>query len=79
MIGYSDPRDFSLPVVKTQSKSRGDYFGYSVAISGDTIVVGAHKEAPNQTTITNDTTASSDNSLTDSGAAYVYKRQLRTQ
>jgi hypothetical protein len=37
--------------------------------------VGAYGEDSNQTTITNDnSTASSDNSLSDSGAAYVYKR-----
>jgi len=37
-------------------------------------VVGATGEGSNQTTITNGTSASSNNSNTDSGAVYVYKR-----
>ena len=36
--------------------------------------MGAYKEDSNQTTITNGTTASSDDSITNSGAVYVYKR-----
>ena len=51
-----------------------DSFGYSVAISGETIVVGAYGESSNQSTITNGTTASADNSLTNAGAAYVFRR-----
>ncbi len=51
-----------------------DYFGTSVAISGDTIVVGAPGESSNQNTVTNGSTASSNNSATNSGAAYVFKR-----
>jgi hypothetical protein len=51
-----------------------DGFGWAVAIDGDTIAVGATKESSNQTTITNGTSASTDNSLPNSGAVYVYKR-----
>jgi hypothetical protein len=53
----------------------GDMFGESVSISGDTIVVGANGEDSNQTTITNGTTASFDNSVSNSGAAYVFRRK----
>jgi ketosteroid isomerase-like protein len=61
--------------LKTSNAEGGDSFGDSVAISGSTIVVGAYWEDSNQTTVTNaDGTASSDNSATDSGAVYVFKR-----
>ncbi|PKA15712.1 putative Ig domain-containing protein [Leptospira haakeii] len=55
-----------------------DFYATSVSISGDTIVVGAYGEDSNQKTITNGSTASSNNSLTDSGAAYVYVRSGNT-
>ena len=42
-------------------------------IDNNTIIVGAHLEDSNQTTITNGTTSSADNSKIDSGAVYVYK------
>jgi len=48
---------------------RGDAFGRSVAISGDTLVVGAQREASNATGINGD---QSDNSVTTAGAAYVF-------
>ncbi|MCB1175983.1 MAG: FG-GAP repeat protein [Leptospiraceae bacterium] len=60
--------------LKAPNANGGDQFGINVSISGDTIVVGAWQEDSNQTTITNGTTASSDNSLSASGAAYVFKR-----
>ncbi|MBK6606964.1 MAG: FG-GAP repeat protein [Leptospiraceae bacterium] len=60
--------------IKAPNANGGDSFGYSVSISGDTIAVGARNESSNQTTITNGTTASADNSATNSGAAYVFKR-----
>jgi hypothetical protein len=69
-----------LPVVTQQAYIKApnaetdDRFGQSVAISGDTLVVGALAEDSNQTTITNGTTASSNNSVTDVGAVYVFKR-----
>ena len=53
-------------------------FGNAVAISGDTIVVGSNGESSNQTTITNGSTASSDNSLSSSGAVYVFVRSGST-
>jgi len=60
--------------VKASNNDVNDLFGYrGVALDGDTIAVGAHGEDSNQTTITNDnSTASSDNSNSVSGAVYVY-------
>ena len=46
-------------------------FGYSVAVSGDTVVVGAHCEDSNATGVNGN---QSDNSAIDSGAAYVFVR-----
>ena len=60
--------------LKAPNAGAGDSFGESVAIAGDTVVVGASSEASNQTTITNGTTASANNSLANAGAAYVFKR-----
>ncbi|MCX6102928.1 MAG: IPT/TIG domain-containing protein [Proteobacteria bacterium] len=64
--------------LKASNAGGNDYYGNSVSISGDTLVVGAYLEDSNQTTITNGTTSSADNSTTDSGAAYVYKRSGST-
>ncbi|MCZ8240150.1 MAG: hypothetical protein O9346_08695 [Leptospiraceae bacterium] len=61
--------------LKAPNSETNDQFGYSVSISGDTIVVGARFEDSNQTTITNGATASSNNSAVDSSAAYVFVRQ----
>lgn len=55
-----------------------DYFGISVSISGDTIAVGATGEDSSQNYITNGTTSSSNNSLSDSGAVYVFQRSGST-
>ncbi|HMV44006.1 MAG TPA: FG-GAP repeat protein, partial [Leptospiraceae bacterium] len=53
----------------------GDNFGGRVSISGDTIVVGANSEDSNQTTITNGSTVIDNNSATESGAVYVFRRK----
>ncbi|MGJ4733010.1 FG-GAP repeat protein [Leptospira levettii] len=60
--------------LKASNADANDGFGYSVDISGDTIVVGAAGESSNQTTITNGNSASADNSATSSGVAYVFQR-----
>ena len=49
----------------------GDQFGNSVAVSGDTVVVGAYQEDSNATGVNGN---QSDNSATSSGAAYVFVR-----
>jgi FG-GAP repeat len=60
--------------LKASNANANDYYGMSVGVSGDTIVVGAHQEDSNQTTITNGLMSSSNNSSLGSGAAYIYKR-----
>ncbi|MDV6235939.1 FG-GAP repeat protein [Leptospira ellisii] len=60
--------------MKASNSDIADYYGNAVAIDGDTLVVGAYLESSNQTTITNGTTASTDNSADSSGAVYVYRR-----
>ncbi|MEM7182010.1 MAG: FG-GAP repeat protein [Spirochaetota bacterium] len=60
--------------LKTPNADTSDGFGWSVAISSDTIAVGVRDEASNQTTITNGTSASTNNSAAASGAVYVFKR-----
>ena len=53
----------------------GDQFGYSVAISGNTIVAGAPGEDSNTTAIINGSDLSStNNSVESTGAAYVFVR-----
>ena len=57
------------------SNAGGDNFGISVAVDGETIVVGAYGESSNQATITNtDNTASGNDTSGSSGAAYVFKK-----
>lgn len=60
--------------LKAENTNQGDDFGRSVSIFGDTIVVAARLEDSNQNTITNGTTASADNSISSSGAVYVFQR-----
>ncbi len=61
--------------LKASNTDAGDNFGRSVAISGDTIVVGAINEDSAATSINGDET---DNSLIDGGAAYVFTRSGTT-
>ncbi|MFW5443958.1 MAG: FG-GAP repeat protein [Methylococcaceae bacterium] len=57
--------------LKASNTSKYDYFGYSVAISGDTLVVGAYGDASDRTGVDGD----QNNSLVEaSGAAYVFTR-----
>jgi len=57
--------------LKASNAGSDDQFGYSVAISGDTVVVGAHRESSNATGVNGNQT---DNSAMFSGAAYVFVR-----
>jgi hypothetical protein len=57
-------------VLQTISDSY-DYFGCSVSISADTVVVGANQEASNATGVNGD---QRNNNATSSGAAYVFVR-----
>jgi hypothetical protein len=60
--------------VKAVNANAGDEFGKSVSLAGDTLAVGSHWEDSNQTTITNGVTASSNNTINNSGAVYIYSR-----
>ena len=53
----------------------GDSFGWSVAVSGGTVVVGASEESSNATGVNGD---QNDNSSDGSGAAYVFVRSGTT-
>lgn len=61
--------------LKASNTDSGDGFGYHVAISGDTIVVGSLGEDSSSSGVNGNQT---DNSLLDSGAAYVFVRQGTT-
>lgn len=60
--------------IKASNSQNNDNFGYSVALDGNTLIVGADQEDSDQVTITNGSTASTDNSMEDSGAVYVFYR-----
>lgn len=57
--------------LKASHPGIGDQFGFSVAVSGDTVVVGAPFEDSNATGINGN---ENDNSITDAGAAYIFAR-----
>lgn len=57
--------------IKSSNTGAGDNFGYSVALSGDTLAISAHFEARNATGINGNQT---DNSTFDGGAVYVFIR-----
>ena len=61
--------------LKASNTDESDSFGYSVSVSGDTIVVGAEWEDSNATGINGD---EDNNSALDSGAAYVFVRHGTT-
>jgi hypothetical protein len=57
--------------LKASNSESSDFFGCSVAVSGDTIVVGAYGEDSNATGVNGN---GSNNAFTSSGAAYVFAR-----
>ena len=57
--------------LKASNTAANDLFGWSVALSGEVVVIGAHNEASNATGINGNQT---DNSAANSGAAYVFSR-----
>ena len=61
--------------MKSSNSDAIDVFGGAVAISGDTVVVGAPGESSNATGVNGDQT---NNSLLDAGAAYVFVRNGAT-
>jgi hypothetical protein len=60
-----------LAYLKASNTGAGDNFGWSVSVSGDTAVVGAHTEDSNATGVDGD---QANNSADGSGAAYVFLR-----
>ncbi|MGH6819950.1 MAG: FG-GAP repeat protein, partial [Methylocella sp.] len=70
-----DPTFAQQAYLKASNTGPSDQFGYSVAISGDTLVVGAPSEDSKATGVDGD---QSDNSITDAGAAYVFVRSGAT-
>jgi hypothetical protein len=57
--------------LKASNAGAGDYFGISVALSGDTLAVGAHGEASASQGADGD---QADDSAENSGAVYVFRR-----
>lgn len=57
--------------LKASNTDAGDHFGNAVAISGETVVIGAPQEDSNGSSPT-------DNGATDAGAAYVFTRATTT-
>jgi hypothetical protein len=57
--------------LKPSNSSGGDEFGYSIALSGDTLAIGAFREDSAATGIDGDET---DNSAVDAGAVYIFAR-----
>jgi len=57
--------------IKSSNTGTSDFFGYSVALYGDTLAVGAFDEASNATGINGN---QADNSAPTSGAVYVFTR-----
>ncbi|MEL7234074.1 MAG: FG-GAP repeat protein, partial [Chloroflexota bacterium] len=60
--------------LKAENAGSGDQFGYSVAVDGDTVVVGAYLEDGSATTVN----GPDDNSASAAGAAYVFVRSGST-
>ncbi len=57
--------------LKASNTDADDYFGVSVALSGDTLAVGAYREDSSATGVGGD---QADNSAADSGAVYIFRR-----
>ncbi|MGV3658619.1 MAG: LamG-like jellyroll fold domain-containing protein, partial [Prosthecobacter sp.] len=57
--------------LNASTKGQDDYFGWSLALDGDTLAVGAHEEDSSATGVGGTQT---DNSAAESGAVYVFTR-----
>ncbi len=60
--------------LKASNPDAADYFGYSVAISGDLLVVGAFAEDSNATGVDGNQGNAANSAASSSGAAYVFER-----
>ena len=63
--------EFEQAYLKASNTDRGDYFGFSVSLSGDTLAVGAPFEDSSATGVDGN---QNDDSAQDSGAVYVFTR-----
>jgi len=70
-----DPTFTQQAYLKASNSQAGDFLGHSVAVSGDTVVVGAVLEDSNATGVNGN---GSNNNATNSGAAYVFVRNGTT-
>ena len=66
---------FAEAYLKASNTEANDYFGYSVALSGDTLAVGAQNEGSNATGVNGN---QANNSAQSSGAVYVFTRSGTT-
>ena len=57
--------------LKASNTGAGDRFGHKIAVSGDTVAIGAYQEASNATGVNGD---ENDNSASEAGAVYVFVR-----
>ena len=57
--------------IKASNTNRGDYFGHSLALSGDTLAIGADEESGGATSVNGN---EFDNSAPESGAVYILRR-----
>ncbi len=64
--------------LKPSNTGAGDWFGFTVAVEGDTVAVGAIGESSNATGINAGPAAEANNSAIDAGAAYVFVRSGAT-
>ena len=67
LMATCQPNDY----IKASNTGIGDQFGYSVSLSGDTLAVGARGEDSSATGVDGN---QSDNSVSYSGAVYVFTR-----
>ena len=58
---------FDEAYIKASNAGTGDFFGYALSLSGDTLAVGAYNESSNG--------IQGDDSLNNSGAVYVFERK----
>ena len=58
--------------IKASNSGADDRFGYSLALAGDTLAIGAYREDSNSLGINN--AAQANDGLDESGAAYLFKR-----
>jgi len=58
--------------LKASNTDVDDVFGYTVAVDGDTVVVGSYREDSGATGVNSG--GQTDNSVSDSGAAYIFAR-----